>query len=110
MGTSLAFNNKENKIVFNIFHEDFTDEDINKIKEKLKKYINMELKFFYISKDMVEGLPLIQHFRLATYFRVLSPMILKDFNKLLYLDADMIIDGNIRKLWEINIDNYVWRQ
>lgn len=107
MGTSLAFNNKENKIVFNIFHEDFTDEDINKIKEKLKKYINMELKFFYISKDMVEGLPLIQHFRLATYFRVLSPMILKDLNKLLYLDADMIIDGNIRKLWEINIDNYV---
>ena len=107
MGTSLAVNNKNNKIVFNIFHEDFTNEDIEKVREKLERYQGLELKFFFVTKKMVEGLPLIQHFRLATYFRVLSPMILEDLDKLLYLDTDMIIDGDIRELWEIDIDNFI---
>ncbi len=107
MGTSLAVNNKNNKIVFNIFHEDFTNEDIEKVREKLERYQGLELKFFFVTKKMVEGLPLAQHFRLATYFRVLSPMILEDLDKLLYLDTDMIIDGDIRELWEIDIDNFI---
>ena len=107
MGTSLAEKNRNNKIIFNIFHEDFIDEDIKEVKEKLKKYSEMELKFFHISEDMVKGLPLIQYFRLATYFKVLSPMILKDLDKLLYLDTDMIIDGDIKELWQIGIENYV---
>ena len=107
MGTSLAVNNKNNKIVFNIFHEDFITEDIEEVKEKLGKYQNLELKFFFITQEMVEGLPLIQHFRLATYFRVLSPMILENLDKLLYLDTDMIVNGDIKELWEIDINDYV---
>ena len=38
MITSLAENNKSENIIFNIFHEDFLNDDINKVKIKISKY------------------------------------------------------------------------
>ena len=106
MITSLAENNKSENIIFNIFHEDFLNDDINKVKIKISKYDNIKLKFFEILEDMVRDLPLTQHFRIATYFRILSPVLLPKEDKLIYLDTDIIIDGSIRELWEVDITDY----
>jgi lipopolysaccharide biosynthesis glycosyltransferase len=53
-------------------------------------------KDFYTSK----------HITIATYYRILLPEILdQSLDKVIYLDSDMVIVGNIEPLWEIDIDN-----
>lgn len=41
---------------------------------------------------------------LPTYYRLLAPQILPaDVHKVIYLDCDIIINGNLRDLWEIDL-------
>ena len=47
------------------------------------------------------------HITLAAYLRILIPMYVDEsVVKILYLDADIIINGPIRSLWDTDIQNY----
>lgn len=107
MLTSLVYNNLNNIIVFNILHDDFIEEDILKFESLFAKYQNLEIKFHYVSDELVKDLPLLQHFKISTYFRILAPSIFKEKDKLLYLDADIIVDGDILELWNTDITAYI---
>ncbi len=39
-------------------------------------------------------------------FRLLLPLLLPQHDKVLYLDADIIVTGNLQKLWETPLDGY----
>jgi len=44
---------------------------------------------------------------LATYFRILIPRLLHEgIDKALFLDSDIIINGNIELFWQVDISNY----
>lgn len=106
MLTSLLENNKKHSIFFNILHSDFNDEDIDKFRILFNNYDNLDLKFILLNESKLEGLPLLQHFKISTYFRILAPSILVESAKILYLDADIIIDKDISELWNIDITDY----
>lgn len=43
----------------------------------------------------------------ATYYRlILTQLLPNNINKIIYIDCDTIIEANIKKLWDINIENY----
>lgn len=47
------------------------------------------------------------HITLEAYFRLMATQLLPErIDRILYLDVDIVIDGSIRELWEMNIDNY----
>lgn len=74
----------------------------------LKKH-KCNYRFYYISKEHIEfsdDLIITDHITIATYFRLFLPSILKDVDKVLFLDSDMIIDGNIDELYAVNINNH----
>ena len=107
MLTSLAINNSKTKIDFNVLHSDFNDEDITSFKTQFVRYENLNIIFHRLDEAHVEGLPLLQHFKISTYFRILAPKVLPNVDKLLYLDADIIVDGDISELWNIDLQDYV---
>lgn len=107
MLTSLVETNSNVNIIFNVLHSDFNQEDIDTFKIQFEKYSNLEVMFHLLDEDSVSGLPLLQHFKISTYFRIIAPTVLKHIDKLLYLDADIIIDGDITPLWNIDITEYV---
>jgi lipopolysaccharide biosynthesis glycosyltransferase len=47
------------------------------------------------------------HFSISTYYRFFIPRILKNFDKAVYLDCDIVVLSDIAKLYDINLSSYL---
>lgn len=70
---------------------------------------NFSLRFIDVKKQMQNytKLPLRGHFKEETYFRLLLPDILPDYNKILYLDSDMVVCADIAELFAEDTTGYL---
>ena len=107
--TSILLSNKENDFEFHIFCDEISDTDLDKLRNTSEKfgttiniyYLNIELinKF---SKDM-QGK---EHISIAAYFRFIAFGLLnKNIDKVLYLDSDILVNGDINIFWNQNMLN-----
>lgn len=104
MVTSLCENNN-NEIKLYALVEEFSDQDKNEFYESVSKYKNLETFFIDITEDDVKGFPITQYFRVSTFFRVLlATKLPKEVEKILYLDIDLIVDGSLEELWNIEVN------
>jgi lipopolysaccharide biosynthesis glycosyltransferase len=106
---SLLENNKNHQ--FSIYV--LTDDDQNAEKEKIiqlkNQYDHFDIQFKKISDSEVQCFHLSKYFphiSIQTYYRILIPKIFPELNKAIYLDSDLIVEGDIQELWQININNY----
>lgn len=102
------FENKLDDYNINIHVIDGGISDINKKKlEDLEKRYNFSIKYDKIDVERFKGFPVRGHMSLATYYRILIPDLIKSStNKIIYLDSDIIVLGDIIKLYNVEIDNY----
>lgn len=99
----------------NFYHIIILENDINaetkaKIERMAKK--NIAIQFFnmeyYIEKYEVKSYHYSGHFDLPTYFLLFIPNILIEYEKVLYLDCDIIIQKDLKYLFDIDIEeNYL---
>ncbi|MEA5020606.1 MAG: DUF4422 domain-containing protein [Gordonibacter sp.] len=92
-----------------VLHRDITDRS-QKVLLRSIAQANISLRFFDTTRFMVryeDDLFLRGHFRIETYFRLLMQDILPDYDKALYLDADMVVTRDIADLYDENIDGYL---
>lgn len=70
---------------------------------------NFSLRFFDVTRPMSRyaHLPLRGHFRVETYFRLLLPELLPDYDKIVYLDSDMIVCADVAELYETDVEGYL---
>ena len=61
------------------------------------------------SNDLLKNLKLTRYFSVAMYYRLLIPELLpQHFDRAIYLDCDLIVNADLRKLWDIDMgDNYL---
>lgn len=104
--TSLIENLSENThVVIYIMHDQSITEDDIKLFHKLNnesvvvEFINMKDSFSNMKMK-------ISHISYVTYFRLEIPRKLGFYDKVLYLDSDTIINSDISKIFNINIDEY----
>lgn len=76
------------------------------------KYCNENISFEYLSVNESDFsfYPLNRdHISIATYYRLaLQDLLPNNIEKVIYLDADLIVLDNIAKLWDIDLeDNYI---
>ncbi len=69
----------------------------------------VEINWVQPNPASLQNIKLTRHLTIATCYRLLIPQLLpKHVAKVIYLDADMIVTGDLEKLWTIDIgDNYV---
>ncbi len=79
--------NKYNNVSFNFVNMVKILENFN-----LEKYMSRRQNYEYIS--------------IETYFRFFIPELFKQYDKVLYLDADVIVNDDISKLFDEDINNY----
>ena len=108
MLTSLLENNKDNAIDIYIFGgQDIKSDNIKKFKYFEQSY-NCHVNVITIDDRLLSSCP-VNHdtnITLATYYRLLAPQILPDsVRKLIYLDCDMIISGDIKPIWDTPLDD-----
>lgn len=107
MLTSLFENNKRENITVYVMQRDFTENDEKFIRELGEKF-EISVEFLYVEESLFAGLPTNSKFSLETYFRLIMSELLPDtVDKILYLDVDIIIRGNIRSFYDTDITDYI---
>ncbi len=89
---------------FYILSPDCLDQTQKKLKEFCDQY-SAKLSIIPIDLDLFTQLPNLQHFSLNAYSRLCGPEICYDTDRLLYLDSDLIVLGDLKELFNINLQN-----
>jgi lipopolysaccharide biosynthesis glycosyltransferase len=66
------------------------------------------VSFLAVPDERIEGLPITQHFNRAMWYRVHLPELLPSIDRILYLDADLIVLDSLEPLWKTDLKgNYI---
>ena len=108
---SILANYKEYKMLnFHILYSDITEVQL-KTFEKLKDDWNFNIDFIKINKDDFNQYAQNQdmkHLSIGAFYRFIIPQIApKDINKVIYLDCDLIVKGDISELFNQDITGYM---
>ena len=89
-----------------VFHRNITEESQKIIHKQCEEYENITVRFYDIMPVMEPymNLHIIGHFTIEMYFRLLAPYILKKYDKIVYLDSDIIVQADVAKLYNIELD------
>ncbi|MFI3319590.1 MAG: glycosyltransferase family 8 protein [Rikenellaceae bacterium] len=63
------------------------------------------IRFADLSLELFDGLPILRH-GLSTYLRLFAPVLFPEIDKMLYLDADIVVDGSIVELYNTDIEEF----
>ncbi len=104
---SLFENNREESFIIHVLCNSLSSYNKDSL-IKLTESYKQKIIFHVVDESLLEGV----QFRInrpltkAAYYRILLSSTLKDIEKVLYLDCDMIILGKVRELFELEIKNY----
>lgn len=102
---SVISNNTGNKINFHIINTGISNKNKNKLKKLESK--DVKLNFYEVSNEELNSYSVnIQHITKETYLRFLIQDILQNINKVLYLDADTIVNKRLDDIWSTDLTNY----
>lgn len=81
----------------------------DKFKELEDENFRIEFKnISYAIKDIEHKLPIESHFGLACYYRLFIQSLFPEYDKILYLDCDITVLGDVSELYNIDLeDNYI---
>ena len=105
--TSIFENNPHHKIVFHTIAAGVDQPERNHIIKFVQQH-KCKIVFYEIDKKLVEKfvLPAHIHFSAATYYRLYFPeLVPAEIGKLLYIDTDIIVIGDLAELYNQNIDS-----
>lgn len=88
-----------------VFDAGISDVSIKKLYQL--KRDKVDIRFIEIDSDIFLDFPLtIDHISVATYFRLKLPSLLSDYEKVVYLDVDILINKDISPMWDIDLNSH----
>ena len=104
--TSILANTKS-FIDFYILDSGITTQNKEKMLRALKKYNNFSIEFVEInSEKYFKEFSVLGYLNLATYSRLLIPQLKPDLNKVIYMDIDIIVLGDITDLYNTDLQGF----
>ena len=94
--------NNSNPIVIHVLSDYISERNVARLKDLVSSYTFAELKVVIVDDSKLRGLK--DTWTIYTWYRVLLPEILdKDVHRVLYLDADVLVAGNIGELFRLDM-------
>ena len=90
------------KVAFYILDGGIERATADKIKNQLKN-TKHSIEFIKIDLSLFQNFPDIRHFSMNTYFRYLIPDIKPKLKKILYIDTDMTIAGDVAEIYQTDL-------
>ncbi len=91
---------------FVILSRGISKENKRRILNLIHNHKNFSIRFINVSKYFKgKKLFIHEHFSIETYFRLLIPDKLSAYSKVLYLDADMIVNRDIYDLYHVDLED-----
>ena len=94
-----------------VIHSEIPIDVQNKYKRIIESRDNFSLRFFSVSEYILRykffrKLVKKKSLYLATFYRLLIPELLCDYEKVIYLDADIVVNVDVANMLEFDISNY----
>ena len=104
---SLLENHKDTYFNFYILSSDLSNESINYLNKLHKKYKNFTVVKVYVQPEIFKDIKSnVDYISVETYYRFAIAELLPDVDKILYLDADLVVNKNISEFYNTNLENY----
>jgi lipopolysaccharide biosynthesis glycosyltransferase len=106
----LENSNPSNVYALFVLYGDITDKSAGLIKDQVAVYSNFTIEFINVMdyiRDYTLWTENRQEISRETYFRLLIPYIFTDFEKVIYLDCDMICCTDLAELYDFKIGEYM---
>jgi len=100
--------NKEQKYIFIILHKALKEDSLEKLKQQVSTYSHFSIKFINVSKEFEKytlNMGSMGTWTIETYFRLITPWLLMEFDKIIYMDCDIICNSDISCIYNIDIGN-----
>ena len=106
-------NNKEHEIEFIIIYSKLTNESIEKLRtiapltpnpSFARGEGNVHIRLLGVDENIFKSLPLSHWVTVQAWFRIKLPDMCQDLDKILYLDCDTLILGDLSELFSTNLD------
>lgn len=104
--SSLLINsNKNTEYEINIISEHINNENKSKAREQIKNHHNFSIRFIELKNFDANKFYLNSYMSVSTYYRFYIPSIFKDYERILYLDCDLVVDADISNLATMDFEN-----
>lgn len=107
MLTSVFENNRDSQVdVYVLLDHPLKEENIDRFAKFAQRY-GRSIRYCFVDKTFIERFPLkgdgLSHWSIVTYYRLYAADILpEEVDKALYLDCDIIVDGSLRALFDMD--------
>jgi len=92
-----------------ILYQDITDDNISLLKNQITHFLQFSIEFINVNKYISKyNLFVSRHVTVETYFRLLIPELLCEYQKAIYLDGDMICCTDIASLFDIDLGDHLF--
>lgn len=106
MLNSLVSNNPNSRFHVYVMHTDLDENDIKRIQNCFSA---VEFSYIYMDKKLFKGAPKVKRYPYEIYYRLFAPLKLpKEVDKILYLDSDLIVHGNIDELYNMEFGDKLY--
>jgi lipopolysaccharide biosynthesis glycosyltransferase len=96
-------NTNKNTLTINIVYSHLSYKNIAYLKSVCQSS-NVEINFFQVDRSDFEGLPDRGHLQVEAYYRMAIPDLIKA-DKVLYLDCDIMVNGDLEALYSTDLTN-----
>lgn len=108
---SICYNNNDTQIHFFIMVDtSFTEEDKKDVSDIIYSFNDgNQVDYILVEDNLVDNFLWYEkgYYTRQTFYRILMPQLLPmDVDKVLYLDADIIVRHSLTDLWTYNLDGY----
>ena len=91
-----------------VLFNDISEKNQNRIKWGARKHSNISIRFIRVCEYFDnEKLFVDQHLSVETYYRLIIPEIMPAYNRILYLDCDMVTDHDVAELYDIELNGCI---
>jgi len=93
---------------FIVLHKDIDKNHIGILERQISAFPHFSIKFIDVN-SFISGYNFFisRHITVETYFRLLIPELLSEYEKVIYIDGDTICSTDIAPLLDINMENYL---
>ena len=91
-----------------LLQSDVTPENKAVLLEMVRPYENVSLRFFDAAQLLTNyKLKANAHISVETYYRFLIQDVLPDYDKILYIDCDLIVNADVAELYHTDVEGYM---
>ena len=98
--------NTSELIDFHILDNKISTQSKEKLLKSLERFQNKKITFHDTSNYNLSKFPDVAHYTTTAFARYFIPEMIKGRQKVIYLDSDMIIKGDIKELYEQDLGQY----